>query len=257
MLAQYDIEFITEKGRDSMVSLKERILLAIYDEFETWATQEKIICKKGCRVCCTQNVTMAAVEGDLIHRHIRENGKMEWFAKKMQQKGVTRRPEMTTNGFAAACLQGDDVESGAYGNESGCPFLENDCCAVYEVRPFSCRCFVSEKKCIPGISAVISESYLAASTAVMQIIEHLGQGEYWGNMLDVLLALSDLPENRQYIGLLPASSADQGRAQVVKALPLPGFLFLEEDVEILGPLLQRIFAHKIEEKNIEDILNNR
>ncbi len=240
-----------------MVSLKEKILLGIYEEFETWAQQEKTICKKGCTVCCTQNVTMAAVEGDLIHRHIRENDTMEWFAEKLQKKGNTQRPEMTTNGFAAACLQGEDVESGSYGNASTCPFLENDNCSIYSVRPFSCRCFVSEETCIPGMPAVIPESHLSASTAVMQIIEHLGQGEYWGNMLDVLLALSDLPENRKYNEFLPASLPDQGRTHLVKALPLPGFLLLEEEMETVDPLLQKIFAYKVGEKSIEDILNNR
>lgn len=240
-----------------MGSLKEKILLGIYEEFEAWATQEKNICTKGCATCCTQNVTMAAVEGDLIHRYIREQGDMEWFAGKLQEKGNTRRPEMTTNGFAAACFQGEDVDSEAYGNESACPFLENDCCSIYTVRPFSCRCFVSEEICKRGVEAVIPQSYLSASTAVMQIIEHLGQGEYWGNMLDVLLALSDLPENRKYNQFLPASLPDQGRTHLVKALPLPGFLLLEEEMETVDPLLQNIFAYKVGEKSIEDILNNR
>ncbi|MBU1056797.1 MAG: YkgJ family cysteine cluster protein [Proteobacteria bacterium] len=240
-----------------MVSLKEQILLAIYEEFEKWAKEEKTVCSKGCTACCTQNVTMTAVEGDLIHRHIRENDQMEWFAGKLQEKGNTRRPEMTTNGFAAACLQGEDVESGSSGNESVCPFLENKSCSIYAVRPFSCRCFVSEETCKPGVAAVIPESYLSASTAVMQIVEHLGQGEYWGNMLDVLLALSDLPENRRYNQFLPASLPDQGRANLVKALPLPGFLLLEEEMKKIEPLIQGIFTHPIGEKSIEEILNNR
>ncbi len=240
-----------------MVSLKEEILLGIYEEFEKWAEQKETICAKSCAACCTQNVTMTAVEGDLIHRFIRENGRMEWFAGKLQKKGTTQRPEMTTNGFAATCLQGEDVAPGSYGNGDACPFLEDDCCSIYGVRPFSCRCFASEEKCMPGAPAVIPESYLSASTAVMQIIEHLGQGEYWGNMLDVLLALSDLPENRKYVELLPASLPDQGRAHLVKALPLPGFLLLEEEMEEVSPLLQAIFAYRIGERSIEDILNNR
>ena len=105
--------------------------------------------------------------------------------------------------------------------------------------------------------AEIAESHLSASTAVMQVIEHLGQGEYFGNMLDVLLALCDLPENRKYVKLLPASVSDQGRAQIVKSLPLPGFLLLEEEMERVEPLLQAIFEHKVDGKRIEDILNNK
>lgn len=239
-----------------MEPVKEKVLLGIYEEFEKWG-DEDVACKKGCAACCTQNVIMTAVEGDLIHRFIREQGKMEWFAARLQEKTATRRPEMTTNGFAKSCFNGEDVDPDSYGSSEQCPFLEENCCAIYEVRPFSCRCFASTATCSPELPAVIADSYLSASTAVMQIIEHLGQGEYWGNMLDVLLALSDLPENRKYAELLPASASDQGRVQLVQALPLPGFLLMEEEMKIVEPLLQSIFDHRIDGKNIEDILNNK
>lgn len=172
-------------------------------------------------------------------------------------KAKTRRPEITTNGFAASCLDGKDIKPDSYGSSEPCPFLEQECCTIYEVRPFSCRCFASTVVCKPGVSALIGESYLSASTAVMQIIEHLGQGEFLGNMLDVLLALCDLPENRKYFELLPASMPDQGLANVVKALPLPGFLLLEEEMAKINPLLEAIFTRKVGDKSIEDILNNK
>lgn len=239
------------------MSLKEEVLIGIYEEFEKWMDEETA-CKKGCAVCCTQNVSITAVEGELIHRYIREHDKRAWLATKLQKKGVTRRPEMTTNGFAASCLQGEDVEPATYGNSDPCPFLEENCCTIYEVRPFSCRCFASTMTCQPGKSAVISETYLSASSAVMQLIEHLGQGEYLGNMFDVLLALCDLPENKKYVEFLPASLADQGRVNVVKALPLPGFLLLEEEMERVGPLLEAIFSCEVSGgRTIENVLNNR
>jgi Fe-S-cluster containining protein len=238
-----------------MIPLKEKVLLGIYEEFEKWVNED-LVCKKGCSICCTQNVVATAVEGELIHRFIREHDKVEWFAAKLQLKAATRRPALTTNSFAASCLQGDDVEPDSYGSSKPCPFLEEGCCSIYEVRPFSCRCFASTELCRPGVPALIGQSYLSASTAVMQIIEHLGQGEFLGNMLDVLLALCDLPENRKCFSLLPASMSEQGLANVVKALPLPGFLLLEEEMEKIGPLLEAIFAHPIDERSIENILNN-
>ncbi len=241
------------------MSLKEEVLLGMYQEFETWSA-EPAACQKGCAVCCTQNVMITAVEGELIHKHIREKGQIKWFAEKLQQKGMTLRPESTTNGFAASCLQGEDVEPGTYGNSDPCPFLEENSCTIYEVRPFSCRCFVSANTCQPGKSAVVSEAYLSASSAVMQLIEHLGQGEYIGNMCDVLLALCDLPENRKYREYLPASLPDQGRANVVKALPLPGFLLLEEEMERVQPLLTALLSHEVKGsggRTVENILNNR
>lgn len=239
-----------------MLPLKEEVLRGIYEEFEAWLAED-IVCKKGCSACCTQNVIVTAVEGELIHRAIREQGREEWMAEKLQKKGRTRKVQLTTNGFAAICLQGDDVEPESYGNGEPCPFLEQDCCSIYDVRPFSCRCFISQEVCKPGVPAVIGETYLTASSSVMQIIEHLGQGEYLGNLFDVLLALCDLPENRNYVKLLPSSLSDQGRANVTKALPLPGFLLLEEEMEKVGPLLEALFSHEVGGRSIEDILNNK
>ncbi|HIP82205.1 MAG TPA: hypothetical protein EYH19_01290 [Desulfocapsa sulfexigens] len=239
-----------------MIPLKEEILLRIYDVFEKWVGED-LACKKGCATCCTQNVVITAVEGELIHRFIDEHEKREWLAAKLQKKAKTRRPELTTNGFAANCLEGKDVEPDSYGSGEPCPFLEQDCCSIYEVRPFSCRCFASTEICSPGVPALISETYLSASTSVMQIIEHLGQGEFLGNMLDVLLALCGVSENKKYFDLLPASMSDQGLANVVKALPLPGFLLLEEEMEIVAPLLESIFVTKVGDRTIEDILNNK
>ena len=239
-----------------MISLHEKVLEGIYEEFEHWA-DESLACKKGCATCCTQNVIITAVEGERIHRYVRENGKEEWFAAALQQKAATKKPHLTTNGFAASCLQGEDVSPESYGSSQSCPFLDGNCCSIYEARPFSCRCFVSTRTCRPGVPALIGENYLSASTAVMQMIEHLGQGEFIGNMLDVLLALCGVSENRRYGALLPASMSDQGLANVVKAQPLPGFLLLEEEMETVGPLLQAIFAHEVDGRSIEDILNNR
>jgi Fe-S-cluster containining protein len=239
-----------------MLSLKEEVLRGVYEEFEEWIAEESV-CQKGCAACCTQNVLITAVEGELIHRFIRDQGREEWMATKMQNKGSTEKVQITTNSFAASCLQGEDVVPESYGNEGACPFLEDNCCSIYDVRPFSCRCFISEKVCNPEVPAVIGETYLSASSAVMQIVEHLGQGEYFGNMFDVLLALCDLPENKTLMRLLPASLSNQGRAKVTKALPLPGFLLVEEEMEKVQPLLEAIFGHKIGDRSIEDILNNR
>jgi Fe-S-cluster containining protein len=240
-----------------MPPLKEVILQIIYEAFAEWAAGFSFACTKGCAVCCTQNVTMTAVEGEVIHRLIRENDREGWLAGKLQAKGETERPRMTTNDFAGACLQGEDVQPEQHGNMSPCPFLEHGCCRIYEVRPFSCRCFASEQRCLSGTSALLPEYYLSASTAVMQIIEHLGQGEYWGNMLDVLSALCDLPENRSYATLLPPSFADQSRFQVIKAKPLPGFLLLDWEMEKIAPLLNAIFSRKVGGKTVESILNGR
>jgi Fe-S-cluster containining protein len=240
-----------------MPPFKEDILQGIYEIFGLWSASLPFACEKRCSACCTQNVTVTAVEGEVIHRLIHDGSRESWLARRLQEKGETRRPLMTTNDFAGACLQGEELQPEQYGNSAPCPFLENHCCMIYEARPFACRCFASEQRCFSGSSALLPEYYLSACTAVMQIIEHLGQREYWGNMLDVLAALSDLPENSHYAGLLPPSFADQARAHIVKAKPLPGFLLLEGEMDRIAPLLEAIFTRKIGEKTVESILNNR
>ncbi len=238
--------------------MKEHILSAIYREFEQWSTQLNFSCQKGCSNCCTQNVTMTALEGTRIHRFIRKNGKEKWLAEALYHSHRTIPPQMTTNEYAAACLQGQDVTPGAGENPSPCPFLENDCCMIYEVRPFGCRCFGSRIRCSPGQEALLPEYYITASTAVMQVIEHLGQFEYWGNMIDVLLAMCDMTENRNTsLFLHDHSLSMQARIQTLTAKPLPGFLIPEDDHKRVDPLLTAIFSAKIDDRTIEQILNNR
>ena len=93
---------------------------------------------------------------------------------------------------------------------------------------------------------------------MMQLIEHMGQKEYWGNMLDVLLALCDMQINSRIAERLdnPARIM-QARLRTHSARPLPGFLFTEEDVNVIGPLLADLFATRINGKSIEDFLNGK
>ncbi len=239
-----------------MKSIHEKVLVGIYDEFEAWL-DEDLACRKGCATCCTQNVVISAMEGELIYGFIKGQGLDEWFVESFQDKAQTTRLQQTTNSFAASCLRGEDVVPESPGPGAPCPFLDGGLCAIYEVRPFSCRCFVSTKTCRSGRPASIDESYLAAATAVMQIIEHLGQGQWIGNMLDILPALSSLAEYRHSWDIFPQSLVAQGLAKVVQASPLPGFLLLEEEMDKVGPLLEAIFARKVGQNCIEDILNKR
>ena len=101
------------------------------------------------------------------------------------------------------------------------------------------------------------ESYLGAVTAVCQVIEHLGQKEYWGNMLDVLPALMDISENQSIAVHLNTIYCSQARLRTLTAQPLPGFLLDEKEAELAAPLLNEIFATQIEGKSVEDILNGR
>lgn len=238
--------------------MKEDIYQTIIDNFTTWAAEYDCACTKGCSPCCTENVTITALEGERILNFARASGMEKWLAEKLQLPQQVSRLVMTTNEFAHACLNGREADPTENGTLAPCPFLENNLCRIYPVRPFSCRCFISTVRCSATQPARIDEQYLAAATAMMQLIEHLGQKEYWGNMADVLLALCDISAHRSIAEQLgdPAHIM-RGRLRTLTARPLPGFLFTEEDEKRIGPLMLAIFATQINGKSIEDILNGK
>ena len=239
--------------------MKNTILLTIFDAFEEWSAPTPMACAKGCSACCTQHVTLTALEGERILKFILQEGLERWFADRLQIDRPTTAPLLTTNEYAEACLQGIETnDPGDPGISAPCPFLEKNCCAIYPVRPFGCRCFASEKICHPGETAILPDTSVAASTAMLQIIEHLGQHEYWGNMLDVLPALCDISSYKEIAGLIAdPSMIIKARLRTRRARPLPGFLLLAEEQERISPLLKTIFSTRIDGKRIEDILNGR
>lgn len=238
--------------------MKSQILQIIYDAFETWSEKEQWACKKGCATCCTQNVTITALEGERILRYIIAEQKEQWLVDKLNLENSPQRPVQTINQFGAACIAGKETEPETAPSYSTCPFLENSVCAIYPARPFSCRCFLSLHKCSPNRSAVVSEKYIAASTAISQLIEHLGQREYWGNMLDVLVALLDISAYKTVADALgDATRITSARSHVLDGQPLPGFMLGEEDYTYVAPLLEEIFSQRIDGKTVEDILNGK
>ncbi len=242
-----------------MTSLRQQLLLVIYRAFEQWTQGNALqfACKQGCATCCTQNVTMTAVEGDVIHRHIKDTERHAWFAERMQRAKKQQAALETTNEFAEKCLAGQEGVGGHEGEErEACPYLEDNCCQIYPVRPFSCRSFASLTPCQAGAAAEQPQYYISATTAAQQLIEHIGQGQYWGNMHDVLLALCDLRENEQTAEMLANDSlVAQARARLRKAKALPGFLISAEDYDKVSPFIEAVFNEKIGEKTVEDILN--
>ena len=237
--------------------MKDQILKAIYAIFAEWSEGNEVACCKGCAVCCTQNVTMTALEGEIILRFVRKENMQQWFAEMLQQNRPQHRPKMSTNDFARACLQEKNVTFEETGNQEPCPFLEEDICLIYSARPFSCRMMISEQTCSLGKPALVPAHYFAASTAVAQIIEHLGQKEYWGNMLDVLPALCDISEHEAVSRHINTTTMMLARMQTLTAKPLPGFLFTEEEEKTVSPLIHAIFDARIDGKRIEDILNGK
>jgi len=226
--------------------MKQQVLQCITDAFEQWLTQWDFHCEKGCCVCCTQNVTVTGLEVDSIVGWVEEKYAKIWLEERLQAIGPVGDPGSTTNEFATQCFENQNVTQPDPPSFKACPFLDNQLCTIYNVRPFNCRCFVSFSKCGENQPAIAHDPILSASTAVMQIIEHLDQGGRWGNVLDLLRLETGYSNNDEQL-----------KSRIKKCLPLPGFLIPPEDYEQVRPLLESIFSAKINGKSLEDILNGK
>lgn len=244
-----------------MTDRRQELLLALYSTFDQWLEAQSLpfVCQPGCATCCTQKVTMTAVEAGLIRRFISASG----YSRPAAPAAGTALSLVTetTNELAARCLHGKgsrEPEVEKEGEAGVCPYLAEARCRIYEVRPFACRSFASLQKCRPGEAAQLPQFYLTAATAAQQLIEHVGQGAYWGNMHDLLLFLADAGERRESgEPPLPAAVKEQARARLRRARPLPGFLIGAEEYERVRPFIEQFFNKKIGGKRVEDILNGK
>lgn len=238
------------------MAMKKQILKIIYSAFDSWSAQFDLACRKGCPICCTQDVSITAPEGELLFDFIIKEFGPERLLKKLDGNLLHWPLSQTTNEYAKACLAGKEIAIKEERRGGVCPFLDNNVCSVYEARPFSCRCFASTRVCSSNTNALLPSEHLSAATAVSQIIEHLGQFSLWGNMLDILY-LQAAASSTMKIDDNEQENIKRARSNCLKAQPLPGFLIEEGVAERVIPLLEQIFETRVGSKTVEDILNNR
>jgi Fe-S-cluster containining protein len=198
---------------------------------------------------------MTAVEGEEILRHALHQGLAGWLGETLATATEAQPPPLTTNQFAAACLATEKIEENWPENRQPCPFLANNLCRIYAARPFACRLFLSGERCLPGGEAEMPTAYSGVAVAIGQIIEHLGQRQYWGNMLDVLLALLPRPEYQKIACFVLPERIAEARGRLLAAQALPGFLLDEEEAALAAPLFEAIFQSRVDGKTVEVILN--
>ena len=205
-------------------------IYALYNDFSKALS---MACRRGCSMCCTQNVTMTTLEGRRIIEYLRSNDeetllslahgtpRSEWY-----------RPTITTNDFALFCLKGEAPPK-EQNNCSGiaCTFLSNSECMIYEVRPFGCRCFFSTQACETEACAVIDPFLLTVNTVFLQFIEQIDKGGFFGNLNDVLALLASGDRNNLRNNSAHLRSLSQNRG-------IPGLLITPEHQERMEPILR-------------------
>ena len=78
--------------------------------------------------------------------------------------------------------------------------LTNNLCSVYPVRPFACRCFFSKEDCAENECATIDDFVLAVNNIFLQVIEHVDQDRFTGNLTDILLFLESEQTRENLLG---------------------------------------------------------
>jgi hypothetical protein len=120
-----------------------------------------------------------------------------------------------------------------------CPFLAENSCTIYPVRPFGCRLFASLTHCATNGAADMPPGYLAASTIMLQLIEHLDQNGRWGSLVEILNGLAG--EKAEGFGEPTA--------------PVPDFLIAPDERAAIEPLLSALFDREIDGHTFEQWLH--
>jgi len=222
--------------------LREALLQGIYDAHAAWQQNSRWACCAGCSACCTQSVTVTGLEAGLILRYLDAPGgisakAIESFSRESAQ---IQASEQTTNHRARLCLNGiepPEPEETPW-DFTPCPFLQDDHCSIYPVRPMMCRAFVSAGDCREHGSAEIPQHVLTGNTVFLQIVEHVAQGEVWGNLLDILHAkICEAHEGPQ-----------RGRLAISEAIP--GLLVPEEEYALLEGLFASLRRIQVRDKSL-------
>ena len=114
-----------------------------------------LVCRPGCDLCCTRNVSVTSLEAGLISEHLRKADRLDLEESLAATKNLPRfKPLVTTNGLAHLCRLGKEPpEETVNPDWRPCPFLADHRCSIYAVRPFACRCMVSKSVCRPDGTA--------------------------------------------------------------------------------------------------------
>ena len=215
-------------------------LEAIYDFFDQFLKGTPLACKKGCSICCTTNVSMTTLEA----QHIIASGLLNDDLISRIKDAASRPhfvPSTTINTSAAMCLSENEMpEESSPITFDPCPLLTSQgLCPIYEARPFSCRAMSSETLCTQGGEAYMAPFLVTVNLALYQILEHIDQAGWYGNMLDVLtLVLDDEHEDR-------GKTAAAMKGKVKTNRPLPCFIVPPDEVMRFKSFMRRLSKKQI------------
>jgi hypothetical protein len=224
------------------MSLREKltVLNTIYRHYDDFTGSRTIACRKYCTECCTPDVTMTTLEGYLIADSLISNARQDLFGYIQKTISASRfKPRTTTNRLALLCSKGDDppLETHHDGGES-CSLLADGLCPIYPVRPFGCRCFISEKKCSSTGYAEVDPFVITVNTVYLQVIEHIDATGFSGNFADVMLLMAQKENRDRY----RKNTLKHLGADFVSNLPMEVLMVPPEHRSKVKPILNELFG---------------
>ena len=214
------------------------LLHDVYRIFDHFIADFQFHCRKQCALCCTRNVTITTLEAAAMISAWDGRGFAQWVDLVRPAAEAPRlQPVTTINELAQLCAQDAPIPEGQAVSELlACPFLEHDVCGIYEDRPFACRAMVSLSYCGGLQEAEMPELVLTVNNIIMQYIEAIDAHRFSGNMIDVLLTMSNALQRRAYHTRMPMQ-LDPG---LLVNRPISVLMVPPEHREAIQPLLDSL-----------------
>jgi hypothetical protein len=222
------------------LSQKLSVLSNIYRHYDDFTSTLNIACQKYCAECCTPDVTMTTLEGYLIADFLISMDRQDLFGHIQRAMAGSRfKPRTTTNRLAVLCARGEDPPYETRHDEGkSCSLLAEDLCPIYPVRPFGCRCFISEKNCGQTGYAEVDPFIITVNTVYLQVIEHIDATGFSGNFADVMLLMAKKENRDRY----KKNALVNLGADLVSNMPIEMLMVPPEHRNKIKPILNALFA---------------
>lgn len=157
------------------IEIKKQQLFDLYGDYAkiTQPYLASAVCRNGCADCCTTvgSIDITTLEGFIILRHLKG---LSPTAQKNLNKRLKQNRKIKQEAKFARCA-----------------FLQDDnSCAIYPLRPFSCRRLYSIRKCGESGPTVHRQAWEAAEQ-IRLAIQQLDNTGYMGHMSYILQLLND------------------------------------------------------------------
>ncbi|MBK8368183.1 MAG: YkgJ family cysteine cluster protein [Bacteroidetes bacterium] len=129
--------------------MENELIKKIYTDIDRFIGTQSNCCKKGCAYCCHQQIEVMNVEKEVINEFI--TSELSDQTKEIIKENLNVWLDyFDSNTPDNKTLDGNDVfkDFGSKAAKDGlkCPFLIDNLCSIYEMRPMTCRVHIVESE---------------------------------------------------------------------------------------------------------------